>query len=469
MWWFGLKGVSRCADKSQGIWERIFSRPRARSRKSGFDHQNRRSLRFDWLEVRRLLSVTPADLTAVVVNETYGGTNTTTTAHSVASDNAGDFVVTWASEVNVLDSSGNPVINPSTGEPYQVSNVYARYFTDTVEQINLPGAGTTNNNGTSLPNGIATNFDNNPNTVGHFSLTYNDETIMQISVTGGNAPAGANGGTLNNIIPTANTTENVAGQFTLWFDANGNGIVDPGETLTVNYNEITPQLAATQIQTWLRTFAPVAANPGTGFAGSDATHAIVNAIDPHTYVVDFGAATDGLNQSSLFQYLSPSAPTLVSDPQVVTFAPTGIPPVNGTFELEVGTVETAPIVFNSSNLATTALNMQNALVAAGFPKVLVSVVPTAPNYTFNISFGQPEPAVQYIAAAAPMPITFTNNSAGNFSLTGWFPAVQLTNLDRPFTVNNIPVSQTDPNLTAEAIEGYFESGATPFSSGHATV
>ncbi len=88
-------------------------------------------------------------------------------------------------------------------------------------------------------------------------------------------------------------------------------------------------------------------------------------------------------------------------------------------------------------------------------------------YTFDITFGQPEPAVQYVAAAIPMPITFANNSAGTFNLSGFLPAVQLTNLDHPFTVNNIPVSQTDPNLTAYAIQNYFEQGATTYSSGQA--
>ena len=35
--------------------------------------------------------------------------------------------------------------------------------------------------------------------------------------------------------------------------------------------------------------------PGT----SDGTHAIVNAVDPHTFVVDFGTATEGLDQLTL--------------------------------------------------------------------------------------------------------------------------------------------------------------------------
>src|SRR5271157_2634798 len=159
MWWFGSKGMSRGANSSQEILGRLFSRPRARSRKRGFEQRYCRSLKFDRLEVRNLLSVTPADLTAVIVNQTYGATQTTTTAHSVASDNAGDFVVTWARADSLLDSNGNPILNVTTGLPYQVQDVYARYYTDTVERITLPGPGTQNNNGQTLLNGIATNFD----------------------------------------------------------------------------------------------------------------------------------------------------------------------------------------------------------------------------------------------------------------------------------------------------------------------
>ena len=90
---------------------------------------------------------------------------------------------------------------------------------------------------------------------------------------------------------------------------------------------------------------------------SDGTHAIVNAIDPHTLVVNFGAATEGLDQSTLLQY------------------------------------------YNDPNNPT--------------------------------------------------------------NLTGFLPSVAVTTLDRPFTVNNIPVSATNPNLTAEAISSYFQPPSVP--------
>ena len=564
MSWFRFAGASREGKSrqsvnGQGMWDRLFSRRRARPRKRGFDQHDCRLLRIDALETRCLLSVTPADLSAVIVNQTFGTTETTSTAQSVASDNAGDFVVAWTRDSTVTGSNGTA---------YQVSNVYARYFTDTVEQVSLPGPGTYNNNNQYLSNGIATNIGTGQPT---FSMTYNDETIDQISVTAGTAPAG-----------DLNVDDNaaVAGTFTLWYDANGNGMVDPNETLVVNYDETDPTAAALQIQTWLNSFTPVAANPATGFAGSDATHATVNAINPQTFVVDFGPATEGLNQSALLQYLSPAATTLVSSTsQEVTFTPTGETPVTGNFELQVGTIVTQPIAFDSTSdvtLATTAANMETALVDAGFTTATVSYIPTvgATGYTFDIAFGAAEPSVQYLPVvntfpalftntsavlpsatqtltfdatngvpftgqfqlqvgttgvatgeinfnsanvaltatniqtalvadgyrgvtvapvlpqviptefsftvkfgagaaeqpiqlvpAAAMPVTFTNASGAAFTLTGYLPAVQVTTLDMPFTVNNIPVSQTNPELTAEAIEGSFEQQVDEYSTG----
>jgi hypothetical protein len=536
MSWFRFAGTSRGGNNREGFWGRIFSRPRARSRKRGFNQRNGRLLRIDALESRCLLSVTPADLTAVIVNQTFGSDQTTSTAHSVASDDNGDFVVTWTRTAPVMVGTAT----------YEVENVYARYFTDTVEQISLPGPGSSNNKGQYLPNGIATNFDGNSNTVGSFSLTYNDQTIEQISVSAGTAPTGD---------PSAGTAD-VKGTFTLWYDANGNGIIDPNELLTVNYDETAPSAAAQQIQTWLQSFKPVK-------GVSDGTHATVNAIDPGTFVVDFGAATEGLNQSSLLQYVSPSTPTLVSSQQSQQLAfnfPSGAAS-SGTFQLQVGSVVTGTIAF-STTLTTTASNMQTALVNAGFTGATVSSVSAANPYTFKVTFAQNEPPVQYVPA---LPVTFTNpasasaaaqtltfdaqtsaaingtfelqvgsvttraipftsgspsttasamqtalrnagfsgatvssvsaanpyifnvefttseqpieyvavnglpatvaNSVADFNLSGYLPAVAITTLDRPFTVNNIPVSQTDPDQTAQVIENAFQQQVDSFSTG----
>ena len=233
----------------------------------------------------------------------------------------------------------------------------------------MPGPDSFNSQGQILPNGIATNFDGNPNTVGTFSLTYNEPTVMQISVTSGTSPAGDPALQTN---PSATSASQVTGLFTMWFDANGNGGVDLNaptvgggtqrELLNVAYDETDPTVAAGEIQSWLRNFAAVPANTATGFAGSNATAATINAIGPGTFVVNFGV--NGLDQSSLLQYLSPAS---------------------------------------------------NALA--------------------------------------------TN------TLSGFLPAVSVTTLDKPFVMNNIPVSQTDPNQTAQAIAYAFEQQVDSFSTG----
>jgi hypothetical protein len=336
------------------VREWFFARPRSGKVQRAF-----RSLRLDFLEERALLSVSPLTLDAVLVNQTFGLTQATTTANSVAMANDGDFVVAWSRQDPVLDSAGNPVLD-ANGNPETQSNVYARYFTQEVQRLTLPGPGSVNANGQVLPQGIATNFDNDPNTVGHFTLEYDAQTQMQISVTAGTAPAG-------DATPPISPT--VQGQFTLWFDANGNGQVDPGETYVVDYNENTPALNAAQIQGWLNKFGPVY-NPVTGAEISDGSHAVVTAIDPQDYLVDFGTQTQGVDQSQLLQYLGPNSP---------------------------------------------------AAVAAGL------------NPAFNLS--------------------------------GFLPAVSVTTLDRPFLIPNIPVSQTDPNQTVQAIETYFQQPGASFTSG----
>ncbi len=373
MSWFRLRGASRRGGDGNGFLAGILPRSLNLSRKfqrsrgsrparRGCDEHGSRLLRIDALENRCLLTVGTTDLTAMLANQTFGSAQVTTTGHSIASDSSGDFVVTWTKASEVLDTNGNPVVNPTTGNPLIQNNVYARYFTDEVQRVILPGTGTYNNNNQFLPNGIATNFDDDANTVGHFSLTFNAETVMQISVTAGVAPEGDPNGT-----PGAT---NVAGQFTLGFDPTG---ADPTnvnnfQLMNIVYNETDPALAAAQIQKWLRSM-PV--DPGI----SDATYVTVNAIDPHTFVVDFGADTQGLDQSSLLKFVN-TPPTATLTPTTTLYSPAAV-----------------------------------------------------------------------------------------FTLSGFLPAVQVTTLDRPFTVNNIPVSQTDPNQTAQAIETYFQQRVASFSTG----
>ena len=86
------------------------------------------------------------------------------------------------------------------------------------------------------PNGIASDFDNDPNSIGTFSLTFNTQTQLMISVTAGTAPAGDTA--------ALTTSPNIAGQFTLWFDANGDGKITANEVTTINFDETNPTISA---------------------------------------------------------------------------------------------------------------------------------------------------------------------------------------------------------------------------------
>ena len=80
-----------------------------------------------------------------------------------------------------------------------------------------------------------------------------------------------------------------------------------------------------------------------------------------------------------------------------------------TFELQLGTVTTVPIAFNTDP-ATTAANIETALVNAGFTTASVSPDPssTAADSSFDVTFGQAPSysQVQYVATTdTPLPTT----------------------------------------------------------------
>ena len=163
----------------------------------------------------------------------------------MAVDNAGDFVVTWTNTGSFTDAAGTT---------FPVTNVEARYYTNTVQQVNLP---------TSLVTTTGTKQT-------FFSLKYDDQTIEQISVSGeAQAPSGD---------PTAPISTDIQGTFNLFYNATGHdtqGQMDPtvtggtqSDTLTVDYDETAtfangvevtgPQIASQEIQQWLDAFTPQA-------------------------------------------------------------------------------------------------------------------------------------------------------------------------------------------------------------------
>ena len=199
----------RWGSRADRFWEQI--RPRRKAKQQAF-----RRLVLDPLEDRMLLSVSPLNSDAILINQTFGKAISTTVGKAVATADNGDFVATWSQRDNLLDAAGNPVtIN---GAPLSQSDIWARYFTTEVQRI-------------TLPTDIAVNNDDDPNTVGRFSLTYNTQTIQEITFSAGTAPA---------YDPNPNDFGPMEGNYTLWFDANGNGKVDPGEQNTLPFDETSP-------------------------------------------------------------------------------------------------------------------------------------------------------------------------------------------------------------------------------------
>ncbi len=160
-----------------------------------------------------------------------------------------------------------PIIDGNTGLPKSDLNIYARYLTDEVQRIFLPAGVLDNNNPAPFTNG-------------RFSLLWGGNEVQKISITATNQPF-------------AFTQQNIQGTITLGFDVNENGLIDNTEKTTVVFNEndfgaadpsLRPQ---TIIQTQLR---------GLGGALTDC---IVEALDPHTYIVYFGNAAQGKNQPQI--------------------------------------------------------------------------------------------------------------------------------------------------------------------------
>ena len=86
--------------------------------------------------------------------------------------------------------------------------------------------------------------------------------------------------------------------------------------------------------------------------------------------------------------------------------------------------------------------------------------------TFTVNFPTAEPGIQYVPGA--LLVSFSNPTEAS-TLSGFLPSVTVSTLDKPFTINNIPYSQTNPTLTAEAIVRAFQAQVHSFSTGVAPV
>jgi hypothetical protein len=198
----------------------------------------------------------PADWTQILVNERFAENQDMVAGRSVAADADGDFVVVWTRIDPVLDSAGNPVVDPRTGLPMQDANIYARYFTDEVQRIFLPSE-------VLIDNALG---------LARVDLVVNGTEIQKLVISSTYEP-----------YTTRALQSLVAGTLVLGYDVNRNGIIEePVEVTTFAYDENrSPEDNARLLQTQLRVL------------GGDLSDVGVKPIGPREYLIEFGASSLG--------------------------------------------------------------------------------------------------------------------------------------------------------------------------------
>jgi len=273
----------------------------------------------DPLEQRQLLSVSPADWEQILVNQRVIENQEMIAGRSVAVDKDGDFVVVWTRYDRVLDSAGNPVINPTTGEAMVDANIYARYFTDEVQRLVLPPG---------VLNDANANF-------ARVTLVANGTEVQKLVLSATYEP-----------YTSEEAQERIAGMIVFGYDLNRNGIIEePGETTSFVFDESQAlTVNARNLQTQLRGL------------GGDLTDVVVSPINPHEYLIEFRGASLGptgvprnvppIQVLYRFSDLNPTAPG-VQPPSVGTQFTSGFYPF-----AEVVTVR-EPVVLSNIAISPT--------------------------------------------------------------------------------------------------------------------
>lgn len=243
-------------------WGRLFGHDAARS----VTEQVYRRLHVDPLEQRQLLSVSPANMDAILVNQSFSNEQWTIAGQSVAVDNDGDFVVVWTRMDEVLDDNGNRVWDYGTDYWMLDANVYARYFTDEVQRITLPEEALNNDVGAYA----------------RFSLDYNGNEVQSLSVTASYAPENEQ---IFEKPGTSSEQDPIIGSFTFTFDSNGDGTVE--STAPVSFYDEDPLGNASRIQSALRAL------------GGTLADVTVTCVDPQTFTIEFGDASGGVDQAAI--------------------------------------------------------------------------------------------------------------------------------------------------------------------------
>ncbi len=371
-------------------WERIWSRVGGTERRAPAACKHRRLL-IDQLEERTLLSISAAGVTDQLINQgtvTLPAQLTTATnpslatqamvtGKSVATDNNGDFVVVWAQNDGVYDANGNAIIDPNTGLAMSDDNVYARYFTDAMQRLDIP-------------TGISS-----------FQIHYGGDEIQKLTISADTQPYQS--------VSSANNV--IAGYFTLTFGGYTTGSIAFSESANMAQN-------ATNIQTALRALG----NSASIAALQDIT---VQAIDADDYQICFGGKSNSLAQP-LFTVNAPTTTlaTAIADATTttITVANASQFPIGGTFApftIQVGTEQmlvtgvggtgnTTWTVQRGYNQTVAAPHVQNVTVSATsqtalsglLPVVTASAVRTPGTITVPVSNSSSLTAAQNMAQTA---------------------------------------------------------------------
>jgi hypothetical protein len=276
-----------------------------------------RRLLMDQLEERTLLSISAGGTTDQLINQstitlpsqltsnnqgTYAeSTQAMVTGKSVATDNNGDFVVVWSQNDGVFDANGNPIMD-STGQAMSDDNVYARYYTEAMQRIDVP-AGVTS-----------------------FQIHYGGDEVQKLTISAAKEP-------YQSVTSNDNT---IAGTFTLTFGGYTTEAISFSETPDLTQNVTTSsslnslnnaQLAqnASNIQQALRDLGS-SANIA---ALQDIT---VQAVDADDYLIDFGGKSNGVAQP-LFSANIPTtslAAAVTASASTITVADASQFPVTGS-------------------------------------------------------------------------------------------------------------------------------------------
>ena len=444
--------------KQSGAWERIWNRLMGSEPRQRVGYKPRR-LVMDQLEERTLLSVVPTGVTDQLINQsamtnpaitpTVFNSATTTDAmlagKSVASDNNGDFVAVWSQNDGVYDANGNVVIDQNTKQAMTDDNVYASYYTQAMQRIDLPVSAAS------------------------FQVRDSGNEIQELTIDGGTAPYGVGG-------------NNVGGTFSLSFGSYRTALMMFNET------RYTPAQNAVFIQQALNNLGNSTGGPA---ALQDVT---VQAIDADHYYINFGPKSNGQVQPLLTT--TPTTTTTVNSAtttvaQVIGASDTVITVADYSqfplaqlpavpFEIQVGNelmsvtgynsndpsqwtvTRTAPVahaVGTNVGLAISATQTTITVAnAARFPvsnspftsfviqvdreQMLVTGVGGVNDTTWTVQRGYNSTTAAAHAAGA------TVSTADQLSLTGFLPAVTATAVRTPGTTISIQVSN-NPSLTAQ--------------------